>query len=71
LPDTALAINSVFTPPPDAVGMLAQSWTPPAQAATTRLRSNGHVIEPAMLREAERVLAIAAELERAAVERGG
>ena len=56
------AINTVFTPAPDAVAR-ARSVLAASTNGTHPPVLNGHVVEPAMVREAERVLAIAARLE--------
>jgi len=55
------AINTVFTPAPDAVAR-ARSVLAASTNGTHPPVLNGHVVEPAMVREAERVLAIAARL---------
>ena len=54
------AINSIFTPSADAVThayLVAAAWKSNGTPVP-----NGHVLEPAMLREAERVLGIASRL---------
>jgi (S)-citramalyl-CoA lyase len=56
------AINTIFTPSPEAVTH-ARSVMAACAASTPVL--NGHVVEPAMVREAERVLAIADRLRNA------
>ena len=55
-------INTVFTPAPEAVAR-ARSVLAASRNGTHPPVLNGHVVEPAMVREAERVLAIAARLE--------
>ena len=53
-------INSLFTPSPDAVTHARCVKAACAAARNGAVPAlNGHVIEPAMIREAERVLAIA------------
>jgi len=54
-------INAVFTPAPDAVAR-ARSVLAASTNGTHPPVLNGHVVEPAMVREAERVLAIAGRL---------
>jgi (S)-citramalyl-CoA lyase len=57
------AINTIFTPSPDAVTharLVAAAWK---NGGTNMPVLNGHVVEPAMMREAERVLAIASKLQ--------
>ena len=53
------AINTIFTPSPDAVTHARAVMAASTAAGTGVPVLNGHVVEPAMLREAERVLAIA------------
>ncbi|HKN10173.1 MAG TPA: CoA ester lyase [Pseudomonadota bacterium] len=55
-------INSIFTPSPDAVTHARSVMAACASAGTGTPVLNGHVIEPAMVREAERVRAIADRL---------
>jgi (S)-citramalyl-CoA lyase len=57
-----LAINSIFTPAPEAV--THARWVMAARAAANSATPvlAGHVIEPAMVREAQRVLGIADRL---------
>ena len=57
------AINAIFTPSTDAIthARAVAAAVEASGAGTPAL--NGRVIEPAMLREAERVLAIAAKLK--------
>ena len=52
-------INAIFTPSPDAVTHARSLMAACAAAGTGIPVLNGRVIEPAMIREAERVLAIA------------
>ena len=52
-------INAIFTPSPEAVSHAGAVMAVCAAAGTSTPVLNGHVIEPAMVREAERVLAIA------------
>ena len=52
-------INSIFTPSPGAVSHARAVISARAAAGTGTPVLNGHVVEPAMIREAERVLAIA------------
>jgi (S)-citramalyl-CoA lyase len=56
------AINTIFTPSPDAVTHARAVMTAARNSGTSTLVLNRHVIEPAMLREAGRVLAIASKL---------
>ena len=56
------AINTIFTPPPDAVAHARAIMAACAASGTHTPVLNGHVVEAAMVREAERVLAIAARL---------
>jgi citrate lyase beta subunit len=56
------AINPTFTPPPDAVARARSVMAARAASGTHTPVLNGHVVEAAMVREAERVLAIAARL---------
>ena len=58
------AINTVFTPPPAAVAHAHAVIDVCAASGTHPPALNGHIVEPAMLREAERVLAIAARQAR-------
>ena len=58
------AINTVFTPAPAAVAHAHAVIDVCAASGTHPPALNGHVVEPAMLREAERVLAIAARQAR-------
>jgi len=58
------AINSIFTPSPDAVSHARHVMAARAAAGAGAPVLNGHVVEPAMLREAERVLAIADRLRK-------
>lgn len=60
------AINTIFTPPPDAVAHARSIMAACAASGTHTPVLNGHVVEPAMVREAERVLAIAARLRNGA-----
>lgn len=53
------AINTIFTPSPGAVTHARAVLAAAKSSGTSTPVLNGHVIEPAMLREAERVLAIA------------
>jgi len=55
-------INSILTPSPDAVTHARSVMAACAAAPAGTPVLNGHVIEPAMIREAERVLAIADRL---------
>ena len=55
-------INAIFTPSPDAVTHARSVMAACAAAGTGIPVLNGHVIEPAMVREAQRVLAIADRL---------
>jgi citrate lyase beta subunit len=57
-------INSIFTPSSDAVARARSVMGACAAAGTGTPVLNGHVIESAMVREAERVLAIADRLHR-------
>jgi len=57
-------ITMLFTPSPDAVTHAHAVMGACAAAGTNTPALNGHVIEPAMVREAERVLAIAARLSQ-------
>jgi len=52
-------INAIFTPSPEAVSHARAAMAACAAAGTSTPVLHGHVIEPAMIREAERVLAIA------------
>ena len=56
------AINTVFTPAPEAAAHARAIMAARAAAGTHTPVLNGHVVEPAMIREAERVLAIATRL---------
>jgi (S)-citramalyl-CoA lyase len=56
------AINSIFTPSPDAVTHARAVMAAAKSSGTNTPVLNGHVIEPAMLREAERVIAIASKV---------
>jgi len=56
------AINTIFTPSSDAVTHARSVMAARAAAGTGTPVLNGHVVEPAMVREAERVLAIADRL---------
>src|SRR6202008_1078735 len=56
------AINTIFTPPPEAVEHARAIAAARAAAGTHTPVLNGHVVEAAMLREADRVLAIATRL---------
>jgi len=56
------AINAVFTPPPDAVAHARAVIAARTASGAHTPVLNGHALEPAMLREAERVLVIAARL---------
>jgi len=58
------AINSIFTPSPDAVSHARSVMAARVAAGAGAPVLNGHVVEPAMLREAERVLAIADRLRK-------
>jgi (S)-citramalyl-CoA lyase len=60
------AINTIFTPQPDAVARARSIMAACAASGTHTPVLNGHVVEPAMVREAERVLAIAARLRNGA-----
>jgi citrate lyase beta subunit len=53
------AINTIFTPSADAVTRARSVAAARAAAGTSTPVIAGHVVEPAMEREAERVLAIA------------
>jgi len=53
------AISALFTPSPEAVTHARAVMAARAAAGTSTPVLNGHVVEPAMVREAERVLAIA------------
>ena len=55
-------INKIFTPSPDAVGHAQAVAAARAASGTNTPVLNGHVVEAAMIREAERVLAIAEKL---------
>lgn len=57
-------INSIFTPSPDSVTHARSVMAARAAAGAGTPVINGHVIEPAMVREAERVLAIADRLSK-------
>ena len=61
-PEQLVPINTIFTPPPDAVSHANAMMAAAASNGTSEPVLNGRVVEPAMLREAERVLAIAARL---------
>jgi len=56
------AINTVFTPAPEAAAHARAIMAARAAAGTHAPVLNGHVVELAMIREAERVLAIATRL---------
>lgn len=58
------AINAVFTPPPDVVAHARAVMSARAASGTHTPALNGHVLESGTLREAERVLAIAARQDR-------
>jgi len=58
------AINTIFAPSPDAVSHARAVMAARAAADAGTPVLNGHVIEPAMVREAERVLTIADRLRR-------
>src|SRR4029453_5333418 len=60
------AIKTIFTPPPDAVAHARSIMAACGASGTHTPVLNGHVVEPAMVREAERVLAIAARLRNGA-----
>jgi len=64
-PEQLAVINTIFTPSPDAVTRARSTMA----AVTSHLAGSpvldGRVVEPAMVREAERVLAIAAKLPAA------
>jgi (S)-citramalyl-CoA lyase len=67
-------INTIFTPSPDAVAHARSVMAAYAEAGTHTPVLNSHVVEPAMIREAERVVAIAASLRSdssAAADRQG
>jgi citrate lyase beta subunit len=55
-------INTIFTPSPDAVAHAQAVAAARAASGTNTPVLNGHVVEAAMLREADRVLAIAEKL---------
>ena len=55
-------INAIFTPSPDAVAHAQTVAAARAASGTNTPVLNGHVVEAAMLREADRVLAIAEKL---------
>ena len=57
--DQLAAINTVFTPPPDVVAHAPSVLDARAASGAHTPTLNGHVLEPATLRAAERVLAIA------------
>jgi len=57
-------INAIFTPSPDAVAHARLVIATRAAAGSGIAVLKGHVIEPAMIREAERVLAIADRLRQ-------
>lgn len=62
-PDQLAEINSIFTPSTTAITharLVAAAWK---SAGTSVPVLNGHVVEAAMIREAERVLAIASKLQ--------
>ena len=61
--DQLAAINTIFTPSADAIAharLVIDAWE---SSDTSVPVLNGHVVEPAMIREAERVLAIASRLQ--------
>ena len=62
-PDQLTAINTVFTPSKEAITkarLVAGAWR---SGGTSAPVLNGHVVEPATIREAERVLAIASRMQ--------
>ena len=58
-PEQLAAINIVFTPPPEVVAQARSVLDARAVSGAHTPTLNGHVLEPATLRAAERVLAIA------------
>jgi (S)-citramalyl-CoA lyase len=62
-PEQLATINTIFTPSAEAVTkarLVAAAWESSGKGTPVL---NGHVVEPAMMREAERVLAIASKLQ--------
>ncbi len=62
-PDQLVTLNTIFTPSTAAISHARLVEAARKSAGTGTPLLNGHVVEPAMIREAERVLAIASKLQ--------
>ena len=62
-PNQLATINTIFTPPADAIAHARLVIDASESSGSSVPVLNGHVVEPAMIREAERVLAISSKVQ--------